>query len=224
MKYNKLPMMEIKNPLSLTPTISAKINKILRGIKYTVITAVIATAGVSAFYLNVKHEQNILLSQKLLQETDKAASGQSSVVLDATKDIIKREGKLSDNVAKQYAIWIFDSAAKYAVDPMLILSVIFIESKFNYKAISPTGPIGLMQIASSYHRDKATTAELFDPKKNIQVGTQILKEYGDMSSSAIETLLRFNGSLGGAPIYATKVLYNKNKFETEVMTAMTKAI
>ncbi len=223
MNFTKLPTMKISNPFSNSPVIAEKINWILKMGSYTVIILLITLLGFGIFYLNIKYEQNILMNHKVSIETDKAFKGQSGIVIDATTDIIKREGKLDDNIAKQYAIWIFDSAAKYAVDPMLLLSVISIESRFDYKAVSPTGPIGLMQIAASYHKDKATAAQLFDPQRNIQVGAQILKEYSDMSSSIVETLLRFNGSLGGAPVYATKVILNKRKFEAEVMTAMIKS-
>ena len=212
--------MVIRNPFD-SPKITEKLVTIGNIVKigaYTVSAIAIVSC---AMYLNIKNEQRIELDQKVQFQTDKALKQQSGVVLDATAEIIKREGGLDLSLAKQYAVWIFDSAAKYAVDPMLILSVISIESKFNYKAISPTGPLGLMQIASSYHRDKATPAELFDPKKNIRVGTQILREYSDRSNTQIETLLRYNGSLGvESPIYATKVLQNKRKFENEVMKAV----
>lgn len=215
MKHTRLPTINIQ-PYR-RPT------KFITWAKSVIILISICILSIAVFYLNVQQEQNILLNQKIDQETNKATNGEPSVLIDATKNIIKREGKVDDKTANQYAIWIFDSAAKYAVDPMLILSVIFTESKFDYKAISPTGPIGLMQIASAYHRDKATAAELFDPKKNIQVGTQILKEYSELSNSVVETLLRYSGSLGQAPVYATKVMRAKFKFEAEVMSAMIKS-
>jgi hypothetical protein len=41
-----------------------------------------------------------------------------------------------------------------------------------------------------------------------------------MSKSTIETLLRYNGSLGQAPNYAIKVLNKKKKYDNEIMKAV----
>lgn len=224
MIYNKLPKLKIKNALSANPVIDVGLN-ILKISKYILIALIIFALSVCAFYLNIQNEQRLILNQKMSLESDKAIKEKSGVLIDAAANIIEREGKISLPLAKQYAVWIFESGAKYAVDPLLILSVISIESKFDYKAVSSTGPLGLMQIAFSWHKDKVnSSAELFDPKKNIQVGTQILKEYDNTSSTTIETLLKYNGSLGQAPVYAVKVLNNKRRFETELMNAVVASI
>lgn len=221
MKPTKLNRLTIKNSLSNNPKISQYTNSLFRTIKIIFITIIVIVSLASILYLNIQREQKLLLEQKISLEMK---NPDSTLLINATADIIKREGNLQNNVAIQYAKWIYEYSAKYAVDPILMLSVMFVESKFDYKAISPSGPIGLFQIASSYHKDKATAAQLFDPKKNIQVGAQILAEYAALSSSTIETLLRYNGSLGAAPVYATKVLQNKKRFEADVINSVVKAI
>lgn len=219
MKIKKLPDLHIKNALT-SPTVEIKLDNFRRVLKIVGIVLLMFFLLGGMFFLNLKNEERIIFNNRVQVEQSNAINKKSGVLFDATSDIIQREGKVPPSVAKQYAVWIYESAAKFAVDPMLILSVISIESNFNYKAISPTGPVGLMQIASSHHKDKATPAELFSPETNISVGTQIIKEYADRSSSLVETLLRYNGSLGSAPVYATKVIATKNRFEKEIMGAI----
>jgi hypothetical protein len=223
MKFKKLPTLHIHNPFSCSPQIKLKINKFLLGLKIFVVTVVIALFASGAYVVNVQHEQKNILDQKVLFEKNKAPEG-TGIVVDTTAIIIARDGKLPLDIAKKYAVWVYESSAKYGIDPILALSVMSVESGFNYKAISPTGPIGLFQIAASWHKDKTTQSALFDPRHNINVGVQILKEYSDKSNTDIETLLRYNGSLGTAPVYATKVLSFKRKYENEIDKAIVSSI
>jgi hypothetical protein len=67
------------------------------------------------------------------------------------------------------------------LDPLLILSVMAIESGFNPFAESPVGAQGLMQVMSKIHRDKfdelGGMKAALDPVANIRVGSMILKDY-----------------------------------------------
>ena len=190
--------------------------------KSFLLAIVIGLIAVASYVVMIVYTQNVHLQQQTLMMSQNPRS--DSVLIQTTADIISREGNIPKQTATSYAMWIYEAGAVYAVDPILILSVMQVESKFDYKAISPTGPIGLLQVAWSWHKEKTTKAELFDPKTNIIVGTQILREYKNLSKSEIETLLRYNGSLGAAPVYAVKVLGFKKKYETEIMKAVALSI
>ncbi|MEN3366076.1 MAG: hypothetical protein V7606_3350 [Burkholderiales bacterium] len=73
------------------------------------------------------------------------------------------------------------TAREIKLDPLLILSVMAIESRFNPFAESPVGAQGLMQVMSKVHRDKfedhGGMKAALDPVANIRVGSLILKEY-----------------------------------------------
>jgi soluble lytic murein transglycosylase-like protein len=73
------------------------------------------------------------------------------------------------------------TANEMKLDPLLILSVMAIESRFNPFAESPVGAQGLMQVMSKVHRDKfedhGGLKAALDPVANIRVGSRILKEY-----------------------------------------------
>lgn len=223
MKLKKLPTVRIANPFSINPSIKVKVNKVLLSLKCAVIAIVIAGFSFGAYIVNVQHNIELDKAAKISMEIDKAAQG-TGIVIDATADIIKRDGKLPIELAKKYSVWIYDAAMKFNVDPITILAVMSHESGFNYKAISPTGPIGLLQIASSWHKDKvATASELFDPKKNIYVGAQIISEYGKKSNTEAEMLVRYNAS-STAPAYAIKVMMIKRKYDNEITTAIVNEI
>lgn len=96
------------------------------------------------------------------------------------------------------------------VDPMLILAVITVESRFNPFAESAFGAQGLMQIIPRFHVEKISASKgksaLFDPLENIRVGTLILKSY-IRSTGSIAAGLQMYGGASSDPqrAYSTKV-------------------
>lgn len=75
----------------------------------------------------------------------------------------------------------YATAKEIKLDPLLILSVMAIESRFNPFAESPVGAQGLMQVMSKVHRDKfddlGGVKAALNPAANIRVGSLILKDY-----------------------------------------------
>ena len=73
------------------------------------------------------------------------------------------------------------TAREIKLDPLLILAVMAIESRFNPFAESPMGAQGLMQVMSKVHHDKfqelGGVKAALNPVANIKVGSLILKEY-----------------------------------------------
>jgi soluble lytic murein transglycosylase-like protein len=103
----------------------------------------------------------------------------------------------------------FKSAREKNIHPELILAVIAVESSFKEKAKNG-GAMGLMQIIPRWHKQKIDkiggTKQLYNPAKNIRVGTSIIKDYLESSSGNVRNaLIRYNGSLS-ARAYASKIL------------------
>lgn len=76
---------------------------------------------------------------------------------------------------------------RFRVDPLMVLAVIQVESRFNPNAVSDQGAIGLMQLQSATARDLAmelgvewTGDELlYDPELNIELGCAYLRRLMD---------------------------------------------
>ncbi len=66
------------------------------------------------------------------------------------------------------------TAKKYDVDPLLVHSVIQVESAYNSRAVSPKGAQGLMQLMPATAR-RFGVSNSFDPRENIEGGVRYLK-------------------------------------------------
>lgn len=96
------------------------------------------------------------------------------------------------------------------VDPLLLVAVMAIESRFNPFAESPMGAQGLMQVIPKWHPDKVDVKSdkgaMFNPNTNIRVGALVLKEYIQSTGSVERALQQYNGSSDPATPYANKVM------------------
>lgn len=103
------------------------------------------------------------------------------------------------------------------IDPLLIVAMIGIESRFNPFAESPMGAQGLMQVIPRFHQDKfpegANDQALLDPEVNIRVGVDVLKEAIQRRGSLIAGLQYYAGSSEPDGNYASKVLAEKDRLE-----------
>jgi hypothetical protein len=102
------------------------------------------------------------------------------------------------------------------LDPLLILAVIAIESRFNPIAESDYGARGLMQVVPRFHLEKLAghggEATLLEPHTNILVGTRILDEYIQRAGSLEAGLQLYNGAPDDpARGYAQRVLAEQQR-------------
>ena len=134
---------------------------------------------------------------------------------------------LAEFIAKRYRVaeeaitGIVSSAyragAEHRVDPLLILAVVAIESRFNPLAESVFGAKGLMQIMPKYHKDKLPElggdSALLEPDINIQVGAQILREYLRRSGETESALQMYVGVGSEDVLYPEKVLAERARMK-----------
>jgi len=110
----------------------------------------------------------------------------------------------------------FDVGRHVGLDPLLILAVMAIESRFNPIAESVMGAKGLMQVIPKMHRDKLEEHggedAVFNPATNILVGARILKEYIRRTGSLEAGLQQYAGALSDTSgQYAEKVMAEKER-------------
>lgn len=121
--------------------------------------------------------------------------------LDALENYIARKYRVSLSVTNHLIDAAFVVSRELGVDPLLILSVMAIESRFNPYAESGAGAQGLMQVMTSVHRDKFedlghTSEAAFNPVVNLRVGVKILEECIKRRGSEIEGLKCYVGATG----------------------------
>lgn len=77
------------------------------------------------------------------------------------------------------AAMVEESARAHSVDPLLVHSVISVESNYNPYAVSPKGAEGLMQLMPPTARQLGVSNS-FDPQQNIEAGVKYLKYLQDL--------------------------------------------
>ena len=158
--------------------------------------------------------------------TDLSRSSESSVVrveqpradaatttIASLASILADRYRISKEATLEFVHFAFGEGSRFGVDPLLILSVMAVESRFNPVAESNAGALGLMQIIPRFHSEKYDTNDqsLLDPETNIHVGVKILREYIARESSQVAALQRYNGAYDDpTTAYANKVLGEKN--------------
>ena len=121
------------------------------------------------------------------------------------------------------------AAAEVGLDPLLVLAVIAIESRFNPIAESVMGAKGLMQIIPRYHLDKLRAAGgedmVFDPESNIHVGARILQEYVYRGGTLEAGLQQYNGASRDAnAYYSRRVMAERERLEAVLREPLTVAV
>jgi len=119
----------------------------------------------------------------------------------------------------------YRAAAESGLDPLLVLAVISVESRFNPIAESVMGAKGLMQIIPKYHRarllEHGGDDAVLDPESNIWVGTKILQEYVYRTGTLETGLQTYNGaSRDETGQYSQRVLAERERLDQAVRTAL----
>jgi soluble lytic murein transglycosylase-like protein len=133
-------------------------------------------------------------------------------------DFIAKRYRVSDQAVTGFVTTAYAAGAQYSVDPLLILAVISIESRYNPVAESTMGAKGLMQIIPKYHLEKLSDhggeQALLDPQVNIRVGTRILREYQRRLGDTEAALQMYGGAFDEpTSSYADKVMAEKARLE-----------
>lgn len=117
-----------------------------------------------------------------------------------------------------------EAGSRIGLDPLLILAVMAVESRFNPIAESIMGAKGLMQVIPKYHQDKLEPLggehTVFDPMTNILVGARILKDSVRRGGGLMPGLQLYNGAFSDeSQQYARKVMAVKQRMQSMLKRA-----
>ena len=109
------------------------------------------------------------------------------------------------DLSHAYDDLIREASAKYGLNPVLIRSVIRMESGFDLFAVSRAGAMGLMQLMPAVAAELGVT-DPFDARQNIMAGTRMLRDLHDRHKGNLAlTLASYNAGLGNVAKYRNKV-------------------
>lgn len=136
----------------------------------------------------------------------------------AVSEFIAKRYRVAQDAISGFVATAYRAGTEWKVDPLLILAVMAVESRYNPVAESTMGARGLMQVIPKFHGDKLLEhggeTALLDPQVNIQVGARILREYLRRFGET-ETALQMYGGAFDEPssAYAFKVLAERARLE-----------
>lgn len=149
-----------------------------------------------------------------------------------------QELHLSEQSLARLSRSIAEESQRNSLDPLLVMAVIKVESRFDHKAASPQGAVGLMQVqpmavaALAEEGKIPATAKLRkvnlkDPALNIKIGASYLAHLKDLFGDIKTALIAYNSgptwvskmltAKQALPLqYATKVLSVRHSLETRI--------
>lgn len=86
--------------------------------------------------------------------------------------ILAATGAVEEEFQRQL---ITEAAARHGLSPVLVASVVAVESNFNPRAVSAKGALGLMQLMPET-ASRFAVRDAFDPAENVDAGVRYLKE------------------------------------------------
>ena len=133
----------------------------------------------------------------------KAVAGQRDreAALKSIEALLFRYNKrLSPQKARLYAEFIVEAGQQFHQDPFVIAAMIVNESSARHDALSRGGDYGLMQVRWRVHKRNITkkyphikqAKDMFDPKYNVLVGTEIFSRCCAASADLQSGLLRYS--------------------------------
>ncbi len=122
----------------------------------------------------------------------------------------RKIGKTSEKSSRRrplaYVNIINDVATTYQMNPELVKAIIKVESNYNYRAVSPKGAQGLMQLMPTTAK-RFGVKDSFDPEQNIRGGVKFLRylfnEFGENNLDLV--LAGYNAGEKAVRKYGNKI-------------------
>ena len=136
-----------------------------------------------------------------------------------------QEARMSDEALARLTRSIADESEKHSLDPLLVMAIIEVESRFDQKAVSPQGALGLMQVqpivvAALVEEGRISPADnpqkltLKDPVVNVKVGASYLAHMKDLFGDLKIALTAYNAG----PTWVSKMIAAKQTLPLQYAT------
>ena len=181
------------------------------------ITAASAASGAAIVVAAAAMRPAVMVQPAAPVQPSVAGSVQDEEQQEVTKFIARRY-RVSERAVASFVATAYRAGEQHEVDPLLILAVMAVESRYNPVAKSLMGAKGLMQVIPKWHPEKLDDhggeEALLEPEVNILVGTQILREYMRRFGELERALQMYAGAFDEPTArYTNKVLAEKARLE-----------
>ncbi|MGH7794196.1 MAG: lytic transglycosylase domain-containing protein [Candidatus Binatia bacterium] len=173
---------------------------------------------------------------RLVGESEQADAAKQHQTAKIESWLLSQDASMDGGLLADLARGILDESEKNALDPILVLAIIQVESRFDHKAVSQRGAQGLMQVKPAavaalidegrihpWQRHRS----LKDPLVNVQVGASYLAFLNEMFGDLEVALTAYNWgptrirqkirAKQNIPLgYATKVLSVQRTLEQQL--------
>lgn len=165
--------------------------------------------------------EEVALDDVLAVEDIDPATETLSAQMRGAMDYVSRRYRVAPDALEPIFATAQSAGRQLHLDPLLIIAVIGIESRFNPFSESVVGAKGLMQVMPRFHLDKlpedADQAAFLNPVINVQVGARVLKESIRRNGGLENGLQQFGGAISDPERrYSSKVLAEKQRLEQAV--------
>jgi soluble lytic murein transglycosylase-like protein len=137
----------------------------------------------------------------VMHKTDEAGARKSLERIKIYSVLKSHDVKLSEASLWNVTESVVEESAKHSLDPILVLAVMKVESRFDHRAVSPRGALGLMQIRPIVVDELIDQGEipewksktnLQDPIVNIKIGVAYLSYLKKMFNHLPIALAAYN--------------------------------
>jgi hypothetical protein len=179
--------------------------------------------------LSPAYAYNLVQMPRTLSQQERIAVDPDAPKYRAIGEHLSRRFQISSELTTQVVAKAFAVGQELKLDPLLILAVIAVESRFNPVAESGMGAKGLMQIIPRFHPEKfeplGGERVAFEPAANITVGAKILKEYIRRTGDLADALQMYVGASTeeNENGYSSKVIAERERLQGVLRQYQTRA-
>jgi soluble lytic murein transglycosylase-like protein len=192
--------------------------------------------GIAALLATVALLSMLVIPSPLIGESELAAAAKQYRTAKIEAWLRSQDASLGAGLLAELARSILEESERNALDPLLILAIIQVESRFDPKAVSPRGAQGLMQVKpvvvtalidEGKIQPRQRHRSLKDPLVNVQIGASYLAHLNDIFGDLTVALTAYNWgptrvrqkikAKQNIPLeYATKVLSVQRTLEQQL--------
>lgn len=150
----------------------------------------------------ILQNKDLTAQLKLIELEDAKIKTKRDILVDCINGL---QFRLDPVLVEVYADAIMTSAKKWNIHPNLIACMVYRESSFNPVAVSRMGAVGPMQVILKWHMDKIkrrgwSNQDATYLVNNIDLGSEIIREYFDSKGNIKDALLKYVGDKNGSHI------------------------